>query len=311
MGWPKFCQSRMPLSVGVKLRKTSSVARLLIILLVLSALTACHPTNEVDSERLVKIDLESELLHKNMQLLIWLPKDMSEDQRYPVLYFLPDYGGSAYTVIHVYEIGKAADELVQQGLMEPMIIVAVSMDRSFGLNTASDVRTVELESGKTISEGPYEDFFVTEVIPLIDSRFATRSTRSGRMIGGYSMGGFAALHLAFRHADLFSRAGGHSATLFKGGLPDKAVSDWLYPNEMTRDSRDPIRLAQANDLDGLAVYLDTGEMDPNLEGNAMLAEILQKKQVYCENHLFPGVHSRSYCQKWMKEYLTFYGAAPP
>ena len=183
---------------------------LLMCFLVLLTLTSCDQENAVDSERLVKIDLESQLLHKNMQLLIWLPEDMTDGQEYPVLYFLPDYGGSAYTVIHNYEIGKAADELAQQNLIEPMIIVAVSMDRSFGINSGSDVRTVELDSGKTFSEGPYEDYFITEVVPLIDSRFSTQATRSGRRIGGYSMGGFAALHLAFRHADLFSRVGGHS-----------------------------------------------------------------------------------------------------
>lgn len=289
---------------------TTLLTSLMISILVLSTLTACYSKSTEDSERLVKINLESEILHKNMQLLIWLPKDMSEEQKYPVLYFLPDYGGSAYTVINEYEIDKAADELTQLNLIQSMIIVAVTMDRSFGINSATNVRTIEIESGKTLSEGPYEDYFIKEVIPLIDSRFPTQTISSGRMIGGYSMGGFAALYLAFRHPELFCRVGGHSATIFTGDLPDQSVTDWLYPDETTRDSRDPIRLAQKNELDGLAVYLDTGETDPNLDGNALLAELLQKKQIPCENHVFQGVHGRSYCQMWMKEYLLFYGTAP-
>ena len=293
-----------------RIQLTTLLTSLMISILVLSTLTACYSKSTEDSERLVKINLESEILHKNMQLLIWLPKDMSEEQKYPVLYFLPDYGGSAYTVINEYEIDKAADELTQLNLIQSMIIVAVTMDRSFGINSATNVRTIEIESGKTLSEGPYEDYFIKEVIPLIDSRFPTQTISSGRMIGGYSMGGFAALYLAFRHPELFCRVGGHSATIFTGDLPDQSVTDWLYPDETTRDSRDPIRLAQKNELDGLAVYLDTGETDPNLDGNALLAELLQKKQIPCENHVFQGVHGRSYCQMWMKEYLLFYGTAP-
>ena len=288
----------------------ASLASLMICILVLSTLTACRNETTEDSERLIEINLESEILHKNMQLLIWLPQDMTEDQKYPVLYFLPDYGGSAYTVINEYEIGKAADELTRQNQIDSMIIVAVSMDRSFGINSSANVQKIETESGKTLSEGPYEDYFIQEVIPLIDTRFSTQTTRSGRMIGGYSMGGFAALYLAFHHPELFCRVGGHSATLFSGDLPDQSVTDWLYPDEVTRDSRDPIRLAQNSELDGLAVYLDTGDTDPNLEGNALLAEVLQNKQVPCENHVFQGVHGRSFCQMWMKEYLLFYGTSP-
>lgn len=96
----------------------------------------------------------------------------------------------------------------------------------------------------------------------------------------------------------------------KGDLPDLSVTNWLYPDETTRDSRDPIRLAYKNELDGLAVYLDTGDNDPNLDGNALLAETLQKKQIPCDNHVFQGVHGRTYCRIWMKEYLLFYGTAP-
>ena len=109
------------------------------------------------------------------------------------------------------------------------------------------------------------------------------------------MGGYAALHLAFRHPQLFCRVGGHSASLFPDAFSDTSISDWLYPDEKTRDRRDPIHLAETSKLTGLKVYLDTGAPDINLEGNALLAKILQEKGISCENHVFPGSHSRFYC----------------
>ncbi|MDW7656867.1 MAG: alpha/beta hydrolase-fold protein [Bacillota bacterium] len=284
--------------------------RLLILVLILSfpiCLSSCLSDQDADDDRLIKIDLDSKQLKKQMQILVWLPEMLAENQDYPVLYFLPDGGGSAHTVIHDYLIGRTADELVEQGVIEPMIIVAVSTNRSFCINSAAEVRQIETASGTSFVEGPYEDYLIKEVIPMIDEQFPTKTDRSGRMIGGYSMGGYAALHLAFRNPQLFSRAGGHSASLFPDSFPDESISDWLYPDELTRDQRDPIRLAQTQDLSGLSIYLDTGQTDVNLEGNALLAQVLEDNAIPCVNHIFSGSHGRYYCQAYMSAYLEFYG----
>jgi|LSQX01.2.fsa_nt_gb enterochelin esterase-like enzyme len=293
-------------TVRIHLLRMGLVAVLLFFCLFGPA--ACLAAERVDETRLVKIDLDSTVLNKRMQILVWLPEAIEADQAYPVLYFLPDGGGSAHTVINDYQIGEAADEQVRQGVIGPMIIVAVSMDRSFGLNSAAAVSPVDTAGGQSFVEGPYEAYFIDEVMPLIEARFQTKNDRSGRMIGGYSMGGYAALHLAFRHPQLFCRVGGHSASLFPEAFPDESISDWLYPDEQIRDQRDPIRLAETCDLTGLQVYLDTGATDVNVEGNALLAQILEEKGISCEKHVFPGTHSRFYCTTMMPEYLAFYGA---
>ena len=55
----------------------------------------------------------------------------------------------------------------------------------------------------------YEDYFINEVIPTIDNKFKTLKNRNSRFVGGASVGGYIALHNAFRHPDLFSKVGGH------------------------------------------------------------------------------------------------------
>ena len=72
---------------------------LMISVLLLSMLTSCNSKSTEDLERLIKINLD-QIFQKSMQPLVWLPEDMSEEQKYPVLYFLSDYGGSAYAVIN-------------------------------------------------------------------------------------------------------------------------------------------------------------------------------------------------------------------
>src|SRR5438445_10043186 len=61
----------------------------------------------------------------------------------------------------------------------------------------------------------YEDFLVQEFLPGIEARYRTRAGRSNRAVSGVSMGGYGALHLAFRHPQLFSSVSAHSAALIE------------------------------------------------------------------------------------------------
>jgi S-formylglutathione hydrolase FrmB len=65
------------------------------------------------------------------------------------------------------------------------------------------------------AEGPqrWETYHVDELRPFIESRYQTRTDRSGRAIAGLSMGGFGAIHDAARHPDLFGFAASFSGAV--------------------------------------------------------------------------------------------------
>ena len=71
---------------------------------------------------------------------VYLPENYESTVKYPVLYFLPSNGGSSYTVINQFGITEAADELTQSNQIHPMIIVALGIDNSFGLNSCRNER---------------------------------------------------------------------------------------------------------------------------------------------------------------------------
>jgi S-formylglutathione hydrolase FrmB len=50
---------------------------------------------------------------------------------------------------------------------------------------------------------PSETAFIRELIPHVDATYRTLPDRSNRAIEGFSMGGFGALALSFKHAELF------------------------------------------------------------------------------------------------------------
>lgn len=278
---------------------------ILFILLIVSVV-GCSKNNDKQNERLKIITIHSTSLNKDMTAQVYLPENYDNNIKYPVLYFLPSYGGSSYTVINQFGITDSVDRLIQSNQIQSIIMAALGTDSSFGVNYGKETRGFVTSSGKTVDEGMYEDYIINEAIPHIEEQFNTYESKDGRYIGGYSMGGFAALHIAFRHPDLFSKVGGHSPSLFVKEFPDTGISDWLYPDNNIRSQRDPIWLAQSNDLTGLSVYLDTDNSGVNVEGCQKLYDILSENGIDVEFNLFPGTHGYAYCNNNMDKYLLFY-----
>jgi S-formylglutathione hydrolase FrmB len=59
----------------------------------------------------------------------------------------------------------------------------------------------------------WEQYHLRELLPLIQSHFATRTDRAGTAIAGLSMGGFGAIHYAARHPDVFGFAAAFSGAV--------------------------------------------------------------------------------------------------
>ena len=282
---------------------------LVCCLVILFILTGCSHSADDRAGYTEKIEIPSALLGKSITSFIYLPYGYDDTKAYPTLYYMASAGGSAYTVMNQFDIARAADRLLEDGEIASMIIVALGVDFSFGINSADvpDTRTFESERVYNFAEGPYEDYIVQEAIPYIDAHYAAHHDRAFRFIGGYSMGGFAALHVGFRNPGLFSKIGGHSPTLFMDTYITPGIDRWMFPTEQDRLARDPMRLAETADLSEMRVYLDTGASDVNYEACQTLAQKLTGRGVDATFTVLPGSHGFSYCREHMPEYLRFYG----
>jgi S-formylglutathione hydrolase FrmB len=120
-------------------------------------------------------------------------------------------------------------------------------------------------------------------------------------IGGFSMGGFGALHLARQRR--FCAVGGHSPAL------------WLEPGDTPAGAFDDDEDFERNDVIGFAhdnprlfrdaaVWLDAGDEDPfRLALLALGAEIGVRPKIW------PGQHGTRYWREHVDEYLRFYVGA--
>lgn len=247
-----------------------------------------------------KAVMHSAALQRDMRLYVYLPPDYDPARRYPVLYFLHGKGNDEYALMNHLALGDIADDLIAAGDIKPLIIVAPQLDNSFGLNL-NDNDHAPLADGQ--GAGRYQDYLVQDVPAWVEQHWAARTDRDSRMIGGISMGGYAALVAAFRYPERYARVGGHSAAVNPG-----YTGGWLYPLPTSRAERDPLLLAESPALGGLKIWLDCGKDDPLFSSNQALAGILRKQKRDVQWSTGPGGHdSRYWTDARLIEYLKFYG----
>ena len=170
----------------------------------------------------------------------------------------------------------------------------------------------------------YEDFFIQELVPAIDKKYRTTLSVAERGVGGTSMGGYGALHLAMRHADVFGSASAQSAALLPS-FPHPLPTDgrWGFYarvleepfgnplNESWWDANNPLHLAEDPErFAHLKLYFDCGDQDRYgfNAGAEALDKILTGKGFAHEYHLRPGGHGWSYLADYMKYALEFHWA---
>lgn len=110
-------------------------------------------------------------------------------ERLPVLYWLHGTEGG---VAAVRPLSRLFDEAIEAGRVPPMIVVFVN-----GLPR-------RLWADSKDGASPVETVFIREVIPHVDQSFRTIAAREGRIVEGFSMGGYGAARLGFKHPQLFA-----------------------------------------------------------------------------------------------------------
>lgn len=158
------------------------------------ALTEVIPEPEpIDHPRLREVKLRSELLSKFHgrdvfeRAIVVLPDGYDEhpDERYPVAYAIPGFGGSERDALRYLPFADAGEE--------PMIVVALSGQCQWGHHVYADSAT----------NGPRGQALIEEMIPHIDETFRTVASPDGRFVMGHSSGGWSSLWLQVEYPDTF------------------------------------------------------------------------------------------------------------
>ncbi len=261
------------------------------------------------------IKIKSTTLGKDIEYSIYLPADYDKTNRqYPVLYLLHGYTDDETGWTQFGQTPEIADKVINSGEAPAMIIVMPDAGVSWYMNSFD---------GKT----KFEDFFIKEFIPYIESNYRVRAKKEFRAVAGLSMGGLGTLLYATKHPDMFAAAAPLSAAVWND---DEVVSQntdnerWnyvfgdLYGKDLKGKARltdhyyknSPLKIvetANADDLKKVKFYIDCGDDDFLIKGNMALHAMMIDKKIPHEFRVREGGHTWEYWRTALPEVLKFVG----
>jgi arylsulfatase len=273
----------------------AAIALVLAVAQVNAADTPSWVLPAIRAPRVQQRTFDSAAAKTKVSFFIYTPKvyDTEKERRFPVMYWLHGTGGG---LGGVPELAARFDSAIEAGKTPPMLVVFAN-----GLATSM---WCDSKDGSV----PMETVVVKELVPHVDAAFRTIASREGRLVEGFSMGGYGAARLGFKHPDVFGAvsvlAGGPLDLEFKGpragAKPEERerILQTVYGGDMEHfKAQSPWVLAERNAAvlrDRSRVRMATGARDFTLELNRRFSEHLKKLDIPNTFTVPPGVgHSAS------------------
>jgi hypothetical protein len=173
----------------------------LAVVIAFASFSVAAPSGAPAEGRIIARELQSEKFAHNKvgvspvrKMIVYLPAGYDESSnRYPVIYFLPDPFENYRADFDQRDAKGLFDRAIASSIINKFILVSVDMTTPIGCSWY-------VNSPVT---GNWDDFMVEDLVPYMDANFRTLPQRGSRGIAGDHMGGYGALRLAMRHADVF------------------------------------------------------------------------------------------------------------
>jgi len=211
----------------------------------------------------------SEILGNRRDVLVYLPPSYSRfsRKRYPVLY-LHD-GQNVFDAATSFAgvewgVDEAAERLIRQKIIEPLIIVAVANTGEARVDEYAPTRGVidAKAKRKKRSRGlapQYGRFLIEELKPCIDNRYRTKGDAQFTGLGGSSLGGLVTLAIGILFPHAFTRLIVMSPSVWWDDFAIYRLLDLI-------EQKPPLK-----------IWLDTGTAEPGWEQARELRKRLVEK----------------------------------
>lgn len=232
-------------------------------------LTRHFKVNDVPHGTVSKIWYHSAQENMDRRLTVYTPAGYeTSGKRYPVFYLLHGMGGDEEAWYTQGRATQILDNLIAEGLAEPMIVVMtngnISQHAAPGEGPEGMV-PVSMQMPKTM-EGSFETSF-PEIIKFVDKTYRTKAQKKYRAIAGLSMGGFHSCHISKQFPNLFNYVGLFSAAISK----ESSVAE-IYQNFDEKLAR---QFAKGNAP--ALYYIAIGKTDFLYQDNVKLRQKMDEK----------------------------------
>jgi len=249
----------------------------------------------------------SAALGREVAYVVDLPPtyDGAASRKYPVVYALHGlFEGSSFWERRGLTAVLAG--LRANGSVPEFLLVAVDGGNSFFVNARG---------------GRYADLVTQDLVAHVERSYRVVPGRAGRALLGISMGGYAALNIAFRQPALVAAVATHSAMLLEA-IPSAeqgarrgqmAAFHQVFGDPIDAQlwsANDPLALARKLDAKAApALFIDCGAEDRYglASGHRDLHGILEARGVAHAYELPPGDHGYEYVRTRIEKSLRFLG----
>ena len=243
----------------------------------------------VKAPRVAHCTFESAAAKAAVSYHLYTPAAYGRDagRRFPVVYWLHGSGGG---LPGIPALAKHLDAAIEAGKTPPCLVVFVN-----GLEMGM---YVDWSNGAA----PVESMIIKDLVPHIDATYRTIPTREGRLLDGFSMGGYGAARLGFKYPEMFRAvsimgAGPMQESLTKTPRASKVQSEELlarvYGGSQERFLEvSPRTLAKMNAdaiTKGSLVRMVVGDRDETYANNVAFHEHLESLKIPHEWRVLRGV----------------------
>lgn len=235
--------------------------------------------------------LHSDTMQKDFPMLVFLPENYASSKKdFPVVYSLHGYNDSPLTeegirkiYSQIYKFKEAANEF-------QVIIVCPLVGNKFYIDSPIN------------KADKYATLIAKELVFQIDKKYRTIKNKKGRILQGFSMGGYGAVSLLCRYPETFSAALSRGGALSRSAIlkdldwDDVSISAlgnyWENPKQYHLHETTNL-LNKIKDRTDVFIVLEIGREDFLYTGNKKVEEKLKTCKfpyVYAE---YPGGHEWS------------------
>ncbi len=249
----------------------------------------------------------SKVLGQDVSYLVWLPPGYEQEtKRFPVIYWLHGMGANQRSGAQIFL--PQVQSAIKDGTLPPCIVVLVNgMVRSFYCDSSD---------GKI----PMESVIIKELIPQVDATFRTLARREGRIVEGFSMGGYGAAHLGFKYPEIFGTVVINAGALLDPNptnIPKDGPMFAVFGEDAARRvAEHPLTLARQNadKLRGQTrIRIGCGSLDGLLPRNQELHDLLTELHLDHDYEIVPEVAHDSplYYRKLGPKVFAFHAKSLP
>lgn len=153
-----------------------------------------------------QMEYDSKTVGIKRSMRIYLPPGYTAGEKLPVLYLLHGLGSNEYSWQYAGKAVDILDNLYAEKKAARMIVVMPNGRASAEPEPANPY------AGSVFADyGRFEQELLSDVIPVIESKYAVLPGRENRAIAGLSMGGGQSLNFGLGHTDTFAWVGGFSS----------------------------------------------------------------------------------------------------